>query len=454
VLFAQDKWQRKNITLNFGVRYDLEITPLNNTFNPFFKAGEYAVDKNNIAPRIGFAWNPRGSTRSLIRGGYGIFYDKIVLQTLTPFVAQGVYSSSFTAAFPNDRADAGPSRGQLPTDSMLVNGPVVNRAALNALFPPGSMGRNTGTVFLDNPDRIVPNVHQVTLGYQRELVRQMAATVDYIRSWNRDQLINVDLNPGLRIDTSRTGRIVYTDLLNIAGQLGIAPFANQVLTRRNDGSSQFDGVNLMLEKRYSNHWAARVSYAIGYARGNVEPTQHTTNDNNYQLLGDPRLDLNYGPLDADRRQNFVVSGRVEVPRTGGLTISGIYRYLSGRSMTLYDSAVDADRNGRLFDPLPPGRYCGQGENAFCTENEGGRNGAKGPSYQQADMRFAYRFRPHKDTTLDANFDLFNLFNTANFDNPGPNFGPDQRLSDFLILTALRGGNGQPRAAQFNVRFGF
>jgi hypothetical protein len=146
---------------------------------------------------------------------------------------------------------------------------------------------------------------------------------------------------------------------------------------------------------------------------------------------------------------------VEVPRTGGLTVSGVYRYLTGRSMSLYNSGVDADRNGRLFDLLPAGHYCGVGANAFCTDFDGRRNGAKGPSYTQTDMRFGYRLRPRTEHTVELNFELFNIFNIANFDNPGPvAFGADQRLTDFLILTALRGGNGQPRAAQFSVRFGF
>jgi hypothetical protein len=448
VFFAQDKWHRDNLTLNLGVRYDLEKTPINNTSNPLFSNRAYAVDRNNVAPRVGIAWRPRGSVTSLFRGGYGIFYDKVTLQTTTPFVSTGIYSSSFTASFPQSAADSGPSRGQLPTDPFLVNGPVVNRALLNARFPLGSIGRNTGTVFVDNPDRAVPNVHQVTFGYERQFAQQMAATVDYIHSWNRDQLINFDLNPGLRINTTRTGAINYTDLNNIAGQLGIAAFNNPMITRVNDGSSQFDGANFMLEKRFSNHWQARVSYALGYARGNSEANQ--TFDNNYQVLGNPNLDLGFGPLDANRLQNFVLSGRVEIPRTHGLTMSGIYRYLSGASLNLYNSAVDADRNGRLFDPLPAGQYCGQGANSICVDNKGGRNGATGPAYQQTDLRFAYRFRPYKGTTVDANLELFNIFNTANFANPTS----DQRLTDFLILTALRGGNGQPRAAQFSVRFGF
>jgi hypothetical protein len=446
VLFAQDQWRRGNLTLNLGVRYDVEFTKINNAFNPMFSEGEYTVDRNNVAPRIGFTWNPVGST--LVRGGYGIFYDKVTLQTTTPFVSQGVYSSSFVTPFPTSAADPGPSRGQFPTDPFLVNGPTVNRALLNARFPAGTVGRNTGTVYLDNPDRQVPNTHQLTAGFERQLGAQMAVNVDYIHSWNRDQLINFDLNPGTRVNTTRTGAITYTDLQNIAGQLGISPFLSQVLTRTNAGSSQFDGVNMMLEKRFSQRWAARVSYALGYARGNAEANQ--TFDNNYQVLGDQRLDANFGPLDANRLQNFVLSGRIEVPGTGGLTVSGVYRYLAGAPMTLISSAVDSDRNGRLFDLLPAGNYCGVGTNAICVDNDGGRNGAIGPSYKQTDLRFGYRVRPYGSSTLDLNFELFNIFNTANFANPTV----DQRLTDFLVLTALRGGNGQPRAAQFSVRLGF
>jgi hypothetical protein len=355
------------------------------------------------------------------------------------------------ASFPTDRADAGPSAGRLPTDPFLVNGPVVNRALLNAMFPAGSIARNTGVTFLDTPDRRVPNTHQITFGYERQLLANMAVNVDYVRSWNRDLLVNFDLNPARRVDTSRTGRLVYTDLQNIAGQLGISPFVNAVLSRQNLGSSEFDGVNMMLEKRFSNHWAARVSYALGNARGNAEASQINGNLGlDYQVLGDPGLDRNFGPLDADRLQNLVVSGRVDIPYTGGLQLSGVFRYLSGASMTLFSSAIDADRNGRLVDPLAAGRYCGVGLNSICVENDGGRNGAKGPDYYQTDLRFSYRIRLSEGRSLDANFELFNIFNTANFANPTS----DQRLSDFLILTALRGGNGQPRAAQVGVRLGF
>ena len=449
VLFVQDKWQVRNVTMNLGLRYDLELTPIENRFNPYFASSDdYAVDKDNISPRVGLAWNPGGRGRTLFRGGWGLFYDKVTLITTAPFVSQGIYSSSFTAAFPNDRADAGPSRGQFPADPMLAGGPIVNRDLLNRLFPAGTLGRNTGIVYLDHPGREVPRTQQITLGYERQLPLQMAATVDYVHSWNQDQLIAYNLNPGLRVNTTRTGLINYTDLENLAAQLAVAPFGNPVYTRRNDGSSQFDGANFSLEKRYSNNWAARISYAIGYARGDSEPNQ--TYINEFQLLADQRLALNDGPLDNDRRQNLSISGRVEVPRTGGLNVSGVFRYMTGTPFTIHNTAIDADRNGMLFDPVAAGQYCGSGDNSVCVDNEGGRNGARGPSFKQADMRFGYRFRPGPDRTLDINFELYNLGNTANFSNPSG----DLRLTDFLVLNALRGGNGQPRAAQFSVRYGF
>jgi hypothetical protein len=464
VMFVQDKWQRGNVTLNLGVRYDLENTPVKPTLglNPLFSnPDDYVIDKNNIAPRLGFTWKPGGSTATVIRGGYGRFFDKVVLGTTAPFLNQSIYSTSFLAAFPTSTADPGPGAGRLPTEPLLLNygpdGPIVDRTAINAAYPPGSVGRNTGTVYIDNPDRVVPNLHQVTLGYERQLAAQMALTIDYVHSWNRDQFVDFDVNPATRANTSRTGPLTYTDLYGLAGKLGLSPFVNPVMTRQNIGTSQFDGANLSVEKRFSNYWAARVSYALGYARGNSEPNQQWVNQ--WQVLGETHLDdLTFGPLDNDRKQNFVLSGRVEVPRTGGLIVSGIYRWMSGQPFTLINSNVDADRNGRLYDMIPAGHYCGVGLNSVCVDYNGERNGARGPSWQKTDMRTTYRLRPMAGTTVDLTFELFNLFNNWNFERPGSSTGgsqfSDQRLTDFLTLTGFTGGQGQPRSAQFSVRFGF
>lgn len=445
--FAQDKYQRGNLTLSLGLRYDLEIIPLDNKFNPFLDDFAYPVDKNNFAPRLGFAYSPGGTGSSVIRGGYGLFYDKIHLTIIDEFLRSGVYASSFTASFPTDRIDAGPRAGRLPTDPFLVNGPVLNRAMLDQVIPPGTMARNTGIAYLDSPDRVVPYTHQVTVGYQRQLAPRVAASADYVHTWGRQALIYYNLNPGLRVDTTSGGRIDRTDLFDVAGQLGISPFVNQLRTISNEAQTEYDGLNLQLEKRQSQNWSARVSYALSYARGDTEGSG--TDNNDFQLLADPRLDLNQGPLPFDRRHNLVVSGTVEIPKTGGLTVSGTTRWMSGRPFTIHDTSSDPDRNGILMDPLPAGDYSGNGLNAITVANEGGRAGARGPDYQQTDLRFGYKFRPRTGMTLDTFVEVFNIFNNANFVNPTG----DRRSADFLRVTELQGG-GPPRMAQVGMRFGF
>ena len=140
--FAQDKWKIDDrTTLSIGVRYDLEIIPLDETGNPLFTAGQtYPVDKNNFAPRIGFtrAFDDQG--KSVIRAGYGMFYNRTILGAIDDALEFSKFTSSNVVNFPNASADPGPAAGRLPTDPLLVNGPVVNRAAAQSDVPAGLVG--------------------------------------------------------------------------------------------------------------------------------------------------------------------------------------------------------------------------------------------------------------------------------------------------------------------------
>jgi hypothetical protein len=83
------------------------------------------------------------------------------------------------------------------------------------------------------------------------------------------------------------------------------------------------------------------------------------------------------------------------------------------------------------------------------DNKGGRNGAFGPDYLQADIRVGWRLRIAKNT-LEFFVDVYNITNRTNFENPGG----DRGQLTFLVPTALRGGSGFPRQAQFGVRYTF
>jgi hypothetical protein len=444
--YGQDKIKlTSRLTVNLGLRYDVDIFPFYQQNNPLLtEPGRYPVDRNNFQPRAGVAYNIDG--RSVLRAGIGRYYDKLFNGQASPLQANGVFGNSFLVNFPVSTADPGPSHGVLPTDPMLVNGPVVNRTLLAQLYPPGTLTRNTGTVQLDMPDRQMPYSTQVSVGYERQLGATMSVGVDYVHNQGRGW-VGYDLNPGLRVNTTRTGQIVRTDLLGLAAQLGIPAFSNSVNLRYDfTGKTKYDGLNLSLERRFAGFWSARVGYTLGYARGNNSGAPAATN--NFQLLGERNLELNEGPLDTDRRHNFNINSRVQVPRTG-LTVSALYRFMTGRPLTILDTNVDADRNGILFDPLPAGTYSGAGENAITVKNEGGRNGAYGPDYAQLDVRFGYRLRLGAARTVDLFGEVFNLTNRSNYVNPSG----DRRLPNFLVNNGLVAG-GFPRQLQLGVRLGF
>jgi len=445
--FAQDKWRVTNrLTLSLGLRYDLEVIPLRELDNPAFAdADAYPVDTNNIAPRLGFAYTLDDANRSVLRGGYGLFYDKTHLELISAIVNAGVFSDSFLVNFPANNPDPGPSRGQLPSDPLLRGGPAVNRDLLQQLFPPGSRVRNTGTVFFDSPDRRIPRTQQVTTGYERQIGPSASASVDYVHSVGRDLFMSRDLNPGLRADTSRTGLVVRAN----------PEFTTSVLQRVNLGRTDYDALELHLDERLSRNYSAKVSYTLSYSRGNT--SGNGIPQMLFQRLDDLRLADNDGPTDFDRRHNFVARASARVPRTGGLTVSAVARALSGLPFSLTDSNVDADRNGIRFDLLPAGTYSGQGRNAIAVDYDGGRNGAYGPGFFQLDLRVGYRLPAGAGRTLDVFGEIFNVTNRANFDNPTTAVlghpVADRRLTDFLQLRTLRPG-GIPRTGQFGLRLGF
>ncbi len=196
--FAQDKWHVSNrTTVSLGLRYDVEVQPISEVDNPAFPdPAKYPLDTNNIAPRIGVTYDLLGDGRSVVRGGYGRFYDKTHFELISAILTAGAFSDSFVVQFPANNVDSGPSNGVLPSDPMLSGGPTVNRALLSTLYPPGSRVKNTGTVNLDNRDRVIPYTDQITAGYERQLWTTISVSADYVHARARDQLMLQDLNPG------------------------------------------------------------------------------------------------------------------------------------------------------------------------------------------------------------------------------------------------------------------
>jgi hypothetical protein len=447
--YAQDKWKIDNrTTLSVGLRYDLEVIPLDTTGNPQFAPGDkYPVDRNNFSPRIGFTRSLDDQGRSVIRGGYGMFYNRTILGAIDDVLEQSKYTSSNVVNFPNASAYPGPAAGRFPTDPMLVNGPFLNRALLEQMFPPGQQVRNQGVVIYDVPGRQQPYAHQGTIGYARELTPTIAVNVDYVHSANRDMFLPRNLNPMSRVNTTRTGAITRSDAYGVLGE----PYSERVWVMENTGYNDYDALNVSLEKRYANRWSGRVSYSLSKSFGTAE---NQADKNTYQVGTDLKLDQWEGPSSVDRRHIVALNSRAEVPKTGGMTLAATVRYMSGAPFTIFNSNIDVNQNGELTDPSPAGTYSGTQPGAAVmtgVKNDGGRNGAIGPDYFQVDLRAGWRRHVRGSQFVEAFFDIFNVTNRANFDNPS---GDERVTSTFLVLTNLRGGGGFPRQAQLGIRYTF
>ena len=392
------------MTLSAGLRYDLEIMPLDeDPGNPLFSdPSKYPVDKDNISPRIGFVWNPDGEGRSAVRAGYGVFYDKTLLGTVDNFYTDTKYASSFEANFPAVGPDLGPRNGQFPTEPVLRTSRVDQltpevRALINARTRRAPMcatrARSRGTTRNANSPTSIRSAPATNV----KSFRGLAVSVDYVRMLGRDMFLNPNLNIPTGTNTTRDGPRTFTDpygVLNASLAPGEAAYNNVVRLRTTKyGYSTYDALNLSVERRFANNWSLRGAYSLGYSRG-VTAGQENTPD--LQVGSDLKLDEWYAPSPTDRRHNFVASGRWEVPRTRGLGLSGTLRMLSGKPFTIQDDTVDTDMNRINFQPLPAGTY-----NAFPAagphvmkdvESAGGRNGARGPGFVQLDLRAGYKIR--------------------------------------------------------------
>lgn len=158
-LFAQDSWKiNRNLTLNYGARYDIEWLPIFTPGTSVNAAAEKAfgvvegipTDSNNIAPRIGIAWDPMGDGKTVVRAGYGFFYDHPALALAFLSTAEDGSLSALLEA-----AGGAPINPALnPAGADLNN--ATNAGALNAtnIFQ--------GILYSSNPNAVVPGVPAIT----------------------------------------------------------------------------------------------------------------------------------------------------------------------------------------------------------------------------------------------------------------------------------------------------
>ncbi len=453
--FAQDKWRfNQRLTFNLGARYDIEVIPLEELDNPLVT--EYPSDRNNIAPRFGLTYDLNGSGKTVVRAGYGRFFDKTHFEVIGGIYTGTPFTSSFVANHPISAADNGPRNGQFPTDPFLVNGPVINQAELDRLYPGGQLLRNPGATW-DNADRRTPYTDEYSVGFERQLKADLAVSADYLHSRGRDMLMVLNLNPQVRsaptVAASTLTRVGSATLTTAVAALnvkypGFAPFTANVNQFINEGELDYHALMLQLRKRFSRNYSTQVSYTYGKSRGNT--SGNGAAGSNFQVRDDLHLELNEGPTDFDVPHNFTVSGTALIPRTHGLNVSWVARALSGTPFTLTNGNIDPDLNGIQAEPLAAGTYTGTGPDPYTVEAfKSQRNGARGPGFFSLDMRLGYGFNLPNRKRIELSADIFNLSNHTNFLNPTGN----QASAEFLLFRAYS-TSYTPRKIQLGARFEF
>lgn len=447
-VFFQDDWQAaENLTLNLGVRWDRE---------------DLTGDNNNVGPRVGFTWDPIGEGRTAVKGGFGRFYERFQL---------GYYEDYFfdAAQLPFGFTTRVPGSGNDPQmfwDLVHANA-ITSLNGLRDFIAADLEANNTGSLngqpTVDVPSRVTPYADTLSLGVQHEIAAATSLGLDFIHTRNRQVNVRADLNPYSRA----LGRRPNISVLN-----GEQVNFGSITTYLNAGRSDYNGLQVSLNRRFSDSPVGRMSltasYTLASQKGNVNaggvPTArfqaYTETGYNFdtgEVIGAP-LALNMDdPRNTDRpspwfrTHNFVASWSWLVPGTSwsnsaGLYVSGILRYLSGSRDTLETNDRE-DNNWRVV--APAGSYSANRDSdiARTTDFDGKINGLEEPDFAKLDVsaRYAVPFGDRYEITLLADF--FNLTNRVNFNQMGSDIISS---GGFLIPTAAY----PPREIQLGVRFTF
>ena len=377
---------------------------------------------NNWAPRVGFAFRPFNDNKTVIRGGAGIFY---LLQSGNNTVSQPILNLPFIV----DESKSQPTVNGLPTEQ-----------AQN-FFQPFSTNSafNTPLAYSFDPHNKTPFLDEWNIAVQRELMPNLALEIAYVGSKGTylEQMVPFNIPP-----------ISPNDTRPIQQRLPFPAFAEDGTYLSNQNNSNYNALQIKLEKRFSKGLSFLLSYAHGKA------IDATTNDQGGESFTGNPLDLRTmrGPSDFDVTDRLVISYGYQLPfghgRTfmsnaprlldwtlGGWQLEGITTFQSGMPFTPLLGTGDPAHVNRDYATRPnaigspsltnPSIYRWFNLAAFAvpapyTIGNAGRNSLRGPGIQNWDISVLKNFFFTESRYLQFRSEFFNAFNHANFSNPNRN----------------------------------
>ncbi len=376
--YAQDEWRvRRDLTINYGVRWETLSPPEPDATAPHELSRQFHVDANNVAPRAGFAWTPRGSARTAVRGSYGLYFD----------APQGNYYRDVLNE-DGQRQFAATISGRSP------DAPVYPNAATS----PAALTVTRSSITVMDPEYEWMSVQQASLAFDRALTEDVLLTVSYAHT--RGRLIPVQINVNL---TAPVGQL--SDGRNLYSSARIDPRFNNVTMITGRGRSIYNGLGVNVSKRFghSGHALLRglqfnAAWTWSHGRDNA-PEAGIAGGSEFPLDSND-LDAEWGNALSDVRHS-VNASLVFRPRARHwlLDDNQISLLLFARSGNTFDVRAGTDLNrDSVNNDRPP----------FV-----GRNAGRGPSSVQIDARYARFVRLADRQRLMFFIESANLLNRVN-----------------------------------------
>src|ERR1041384_6730069 len=458
-------------------------------------------DRNNFAPRFGFAWDIFGNAKLVMRGGAGIFYDledgalNLQFGGQPPFgdVSNLNFGSSDVTSAPNFMADPFTPIG-------LENPyPFAAQGRVGQFFIP-----KISFAFVTDPHFRTPYSENFNYGFQYQLTKNTVIEAVYVGSLGRKLISTIDVNaplPGIEQQQLNNFGFVNEDCARPFAGCADPTDPNSSLqdistleTNKSNGISASHEFQLTVDKRFSHGVSFRAAYTL--SKTTDLTSGFRARSSTYTDPFDPGLD--HGLADFDAPHRFVVSASWELPLLqrlksnavsrnvfGGWQINTIATFQSGQPFTVFSNNDNSFQGNFLdrpdlvapvhtFDPRNEQTFNGDAltcagwtgdltghfffdPTSFDCTSPGnnpigslasfgnlGRNTLRGPGINNWDISFLKRFKFTESRSLEFRSEFFNAFNHVQFLNPDGN-GFD---STFGQVSQTRG----PRLIQFALKF--
>lgn len=399
--YVQDEWRvTPTLTLNAGLRYEVD-----NRRSPL------PTDHKEIGPRFGFAWSPDGKT--VLRGGYGIYYATIDYQIDYSVYALGVTPSGFrpiaqvltTIQTPGAQSAANifttlRAKGVIgvPTPTRSITPADLTQFGINISqtgpLPPLSV------IFSAAPNYRNPQTQQASLELQHEFGQGFTASASgvYVRGAHLTDAYDNNLLSSAPFDKSLGTQNYAADATHPGGYF-VNPLIYQSNVYESNSNSFYGGLILEASKRFSRGMQVHANYTWSHATDETTDYNSDFEPNNQFCRRCDRSSSSF-----DERHKVVAYAVLQSPASRGVLLrdwvfSPIYQFHSGQPFNLLVGGTDlnSDRHNTTDRP------------AYA-----GRNTGRGPAFQTFDMRLQRGFAVREKMSLDLMFEAFNLFNKLNY----------------------------------------